>query len=420
MRPRRFAIVASGLCGTVILVGCVIAAVSGLGLADIKNTHARSIEDRATEMGNTGPEAVSAAAPMTTIAETAIAENSLQEPSQPEATFAEVAAASTSDYVHTGAKEAVSSAETLDESLPKPSQAFATETRPVQIAAAVSTDDVVHGDFSGVLSAESLPDSSPAVALGTPADGDRAVTSTQSSDECLAREICIDEYLWSLYQRAPKEDTIKVVERRQVTVKVDGKARTVIKEFTTLVDEDFTWKDPKAAEKAGMSLKEYVIGGMDREFKLKLYHALRAMDDAGLSPGITSAFRDDYRQSLASGLKAATNRSYHGGSLRGGYGHGLAADLVSVKGETRAERFTSSEHLWKWIDLHGKEFGIGRPYLDKDPAHVAPIDGKEYADHRRGANTQHARSETKTRNLLTVRDDHNIAKLAKTARSLNF
>ena len=65
MRPRRFAIIAAGLCGTVILVGCVIAAVSGLGLADIKNTHAQPIEDRATEMGNTGSEAVSAAAPMT-------------------------------------------------------------------------------------------------------------------------------------------------------------------------------------------------------------------------------------------------------------------------------------------------------------------------------------------------------------------
>ena len=139
---------------------------------------------------------------------------------------------------------------------------------------------------------------------------------------------------------------------------------------------------------------EYVIGGMDRDFKLKLYHALRAMDDAGLSPGITSAFRDDYRQSLASGLKAATDRSYHGGSFRGGYGHGLAADLVSVKGETRAERLMSSESLWKWIDAHGKEFGIGRPYLDKDPAHVAPIDGKEYADHRRTANTQQAPKRT--------------------------
>ena len=93
-----------------------------------------------------------------------------------------------------------------------------------------------------------------------------------------------------------------------MTVKTDGKPQTVIKEFTKLVDEDFTWKDPKAAEKAGMSLMEYVIGGMDRDFKLKLYHALRAMDDAGLSPGITSAFRDDYRQSLASGLKAATEQ----------------------------------------------------------------------------------------------------------------
>ena len=414
MSPRRFAIIAAGLCGTVILVGCVIAAVSGFGLADIKNTHAPPIEDRATEMGKTGSEAVSAAALMT-----AIAEGSLQESSQPEALLVEIAAVSTPDFVHTDAKEAVSSAETPDESLLNPSQALAPETRPVQIAA-VSADDVVHGDFNGVLSAESLPDSSHALALETPADGKEAVTSTDTLDECLAREICIDEYLWSVYQRAPKQDTIRVVEQRKVTVKVDGKSRTVIKEFTTLVDEDFTWKDPKAAEKVGMSLMEYVIRGMDRDFKLKLYHALRAMDDAGLSPGITSAFRDDYRQSLASGLKAATNRSYHGGSLRGGYGHGLAADLVSVKGETRGERFTSSEHLWKWIDLHGKEFGIGRPYLDKDPAHVAPIDGKEYADHRRGANTQHARSETKTRNLLTVRDDHNIAKLAKTARSSNF
>src|SRR5262249_14390202 len=162
-----------------------------------------------------------------------------------------------------------------------------------------------------------------------------------------------------------------------------------------------------AAERAGMSLIEYVIGGMDRGFKLKLYHALRALDGAGLSPGITSAFRDDYRQSLASGLKAATDRSYHGGSFRGGYGHGLAADLVSVRGETRAERLISSENMWKWIDAHGKELGIGRPYLDKDPPHVAPIDGKEYADHRRGANTQQARADFKKR--MAVRYDHSFA-----------
>ena len=108
-------------------------------------------------------------------------------------------------------------------------------------------------------------------------------------------------------------------------------------------------------------------------------------------------FRDDYRQSLASGLKAASDRSYHGGSLRGGYGHGLAVDLVSVKGETRAERSVSSESLWRWIDDHGKEFGIGRPYLDKDPPHVAPIDGQEYADHHREVHGPHAGSDKKKR-----------------------
>jgi D-alanyl-D-alanine carboxypeptidase len=108
---------------------------------------------------------------------------------------------------------------------------------------------------------------------------------------------------------------------------------------------------------------------------------LHAAEDAGLSPGITSAFRDGYRQSIASGLKAATDRSYHGGSFCGGYGHGLAPDIVSVNGETRIQRSISSENLWKWIDAHGKEFGVGRPYLDRDPAHVAPIDGKKYAAH---------------------------------------
>lgn len=409
MISRRFAITAAGLCGTAMVVGCIMAAVAAFNLSNTKNTHSSSIDEQVVEA-----EAASAPA-------TAIAETSLQESSQPEALpRAEIAAVSTPDSVYSDAKEAVSSAETLEESLPDPSPALAPETRPVQIAA-LSVDDVVHGDFNGVVGDESLPDASHALAPApeTPADGQGAVTSTETLDECLAPEACVDQYLWSVYQRAPKQDTVKMVERRKVTVKVGGKSRTIVKEFTTLVDEDFTWKDPKAAEKAGMSMMEYVIGGMDRDFKLKLYHALRAMDEAGLSPGITSAFRDNYRQSLASGLKAATDRSYHGGSSRGGYGHGLAADLVSVKGETRAERLVSSDSLWKWIDAHGKEFGIGRPYLDKDPPHVGPIDGQEYAGHRRGANTQHARADTNKRNLLAVRHDHS-AKFARTARSSNF
>ena len=399
--PRRLAIIAAALCGTVTLVGCGIAAIAGFGLSDIKNIHASPIGNQATaDIDKASSQAVSAVA-------AAASAGASQMPAS-ETPPVQIAMANVPDLPNADAEEAVTSAET-----PEESQTIAPETRPAQIATA-SVDDVVHGDFKGVVSAESPPDSSHALAIEAPPDGKEEATSTGTHDECLERDVCVDQYLWSAYQRAPKEDTIKGVERRKVTVNINGKPQTVIKEFTTLVDEDFAWKDPKAAEKAGMSLMEYVIGGMDRDFKLKLYRAVHAMDDAGLSPGITSAFRDDYRQSLASGLKAATNRSFHGGSLRGGYGHGLAADIVSVNGETRAQRFISSESLWKWIDAHGKHFGIGRPYLDKDPAHVAPIDGKEYADHRRVENTRHARSEIIKRNLLAVRD---ASGLGRTARS---
>jgi hypothetical protein len=158
-------------------------------------------------------------------------------------------------------------------------------------------------------------------------------------------------------------------------------------------------------------MMDYVIGGMDRTFKVKLFHMLHAAEQAGLSPGITSAFRDDYRQSIASGLKAASDRSYHGGSSRGGYGHGVAADLVSVQGETRAQRWISTLNFWKWIDENGKDFGIGRPYLDRDPPHVAPIDGKEYAAHHRPKKAQHAKADMKKRNQLA--QGHDVGKLLK-------
>jgi hypothetical protein len=270
--------------------------------------------------------------------------------------------------------EGLGEAKEREAALADPLQMPAPES-PVQLAA-LTTPDQVHHD-----------------ARDEPKD-------IKTTDECPASEACIDQYLWSLYQRARKVDTIKVVEQKKASVLKKGKLRTIIQNIVKLVREDFTWKDPAAAEKSGMPEMEYVIGGMDRGFKLRLYHAFRAMDEAGLAPGITSGFRDDYRQSLASGLKAATNRSYHGGSLRGGYGHGLAVDIVSANGESDAERWDANEKLWNWIDAHGKDFGIGRPYLDKDPPHVAPIDGqeyaahhrggKQYADHRRGGNTKQA------------------------------
>ena len=82
------------------------------------------------------------------------------------------------------------------------------------------------------------------------------VSPLEASDECVLSEECIDQYLWSVYERAPKLDTIKVEEQTKTTVKKNGKSRTVTKTVTKFVNEDFTWKDPDAAEKAGMSVAQ--------------------------------------------------------------------------------------------------------------------------------------------------------------------
>jgi hypothetical protein len=325
-RLRRLALLAA-LCGTVVLAGWVGAGLAGLGSLGIESTGA--------------PIDVSRGTSATTRAE---------QVTHPRATAPGGHGASVA-YM-------ASARATLSDPPPMPQPAMP----PVLFAAVSPTDPVQNAT--------------------------RPSVNSEALDACAESDACIDQYLWSLYDRTPKVDTVKVEEQIKVKVKNKGKTRTVVKTLTKDLTEDFGWKDPKAAQKADMSLKDYVIGGMDRDFRRKLYIALRAMDAAGLSPGITSGFRDDYRQELANGNKAAPDSSYHGGSRRGGYGHGLAADLVSVKGKTRAERCTWSEILWKWIDAHEKELGIGRPYLDKDPPHVAPIDGKEYADKRSAAKAQ--------------------------------
>ncbi|HLK84372.1 MAG TPA: hypothetical protein VKT99_23165 [Xanthobacteraceae bacterium] len=148
----------------------------------------------------------------------------------------------------------------------------------------------------------------------------------------------VDQYLWEVYQRKP--------------IKLDSTG-------------DFTWKDPAAAKRVGLSLKAYVIGGMDPDFREQLYHAGRAMDASGIRWSILSAFRDDYRQRLAAGFKAHGGNSQHGGSnATGGYGHGRAVDITSVEGEPGA--------AWHWIDAHGAKFGLRRPMPSADPAHIQP------------------------------------------------
>ena len=380
--PRRLSTVPAPLLRSVVLATGVVGLLAAFGPAGIHNTGAAPPKDISTPSLSTEQELAGAPQPSSMLNDDLV---------QTDVAMAELSlagAVSGASIALNKPEPVVEMASTNAPDMPP------SEPAPVQVAMA-NPSDLEPGDAGKAVSS-----------IG-------AVSSIEIVDECLVVDICVDRYLWALYQRTPKEDTIKELERRNVTVKRKGKMVTVARNFTKLVDEDFGWKDPKAAERAGMSMMDYVIGGMDRSFRLKLFHLLRAADEAGLSPGITSAFRDDYRQSIASGLKAATNRSYHGGSSRGGYGHGLAADIVSVSGDKRDQRWSSSESLWKWIDGHGKEFGIGRPYLDRDPAHVAPADGKEYADHHRGTKVQHAASEMKKRNRLAVRDDHSAAKMPR-------
>jgi hypothetical protein len=148
----------------------------------------------------------------------------------------------------------------------------------------------------------------------------------------------VDQYLWEVYLRKP--------------VKSDSSG-------------DFTWKDPAAAKRRGISLQDYVIGGMDADFREQLYHAGQAMDGDGIHWSMLSAFRDDYRQTLAAGFKARTGNSKHGGSrATGGYGHGQAIDITTADGDAST--------AWHWLDAHGAKYGLQRPIPGRDPAHVQP------------------------------------------------
>src|SRR5215467_2442292 len=77
--------------------------------------------------------------------------------------------------------------------------------------------------------------------IESPSTETRAIDSVE---ECMVVQTCIDRYLWSLYERTRKIDTIKVPEQIKVSVKQKGKTKVVSKTITKLVDEDFAWKDP--------------------------------------------------------------------------------------------------------------------------------------------------------------------------------
>jgi hypothetical protein len=404
LNPRRTATLAIAFYPAAIIAGWAFVSLTCTASPRVENSAVAHAVDRLAPSLTAN---IDATATPPTNAQQAVA-TGYEVPDTPEVAAAvELAASSLTEQSLTDMKPVAESTAVEPEpkpfvvaSLGDPAEILPPETPSVQTATAGTTDPLPQ-------------DARPQDAR--PQETRTAPSRIEIVGECLVVEPCIDQYLYALYERTPKEDSIKEIEKRRVEVKRRGKMVTVTRSFTKLVDNDFTWKDPNAAERAGMSMSDYVIGGMDKSFRIRLFRLLQAAENAGLQPGITSGFRDDYRQSIASGLKAASNRSYHGGSLRGGYGHGLAADIVSVNGGTRDQRYNSSEALWKWVDANGKQFGVGRPYLRFDPPHVGPIDGPEYVSRRGGTRT--ATADVKKRQKQVAQARHGTAKRQIAARS---
>jgi hypothetical protein len=152
----------------------------------------------------------------------------------------------------------------------------------------------------------------------------------------------VDEYLCGVYWRMPN--------------KIDDAG-------------DFTWKDAAAAARVGRTVCEYAIQGMHRDLREALYALGTQADAAGLNWSFLSAFRDDFRQTIATGFKAQPCQSLHGGSCRTeGWGDGQAADLWLADESGKPARDATA--LMDLVDRVGPSLGLSRPLRGADPPHV--------------------------------------------------
>ena len=198
------AALATVLCGTVALAGSAVSGLTGFDSLRIEKPNSAPVGDQRAASLSAQTETISA---------------NTESVDEPELTAINKADTSDAGIVTTAAGITGSdrTESMVETAVAQSSRQLPAETPPVQMAT-WSESDAVHTDI-----------------------GDTA-RLLEMVDECLVPEICIDQYLWSLYQRTPKRDAIKVEEQKKSTVKKKGKTRTVIEKFTKLVDEDFTWK----------------------------------------------------------------------------------------------------------------------------------------------------------------------------------
>src|SRR6266446_8410325 len=196
--PRRLSTVPAPLLASVILATGVVGLLAAFGPAGILNTGAAPRKDISAPSLSTEQELAGAPQPSSMLND---------DLGQTDVAMAELSlAGAVADASIALNKPVVETASTNSPDVPP------TEPAPVQVAMANPSDL-------------------------EPGDAGKAVSSIEIVDECLVVDICVDRYLWTLYQRTPKEDTIKELERRNITVKRKGKMVTVARTFTKLVDD---------------------------------------------------------------------------------------------------------------------------------------------------------------------------------------
>ena len=161
-------------------------------------------------------------------------------------------------------------------------------------------------------------------------------------------------------------DREKIIERDEIA----SYLCSVYKRTPRKVDNtgDFTWKDIAAAKRNGRTLCQEVIGGMSRKTQEAFYKTGKKLDSMSIRWSMLSAFRDDWRQRIAAGIKACDRCSLHGGSRWGGYGNGQAVDVTIVGDEENGPKRAGN-----LFAKYGPQFGLRRPFPGFDPAHVQVV-----------------------------------------------
>src|SRR5215204_6051942 len=228
----------AALAGTVFLAGWATGWLGGLGSPGIENFYATAIEDRDSPRVPTfltadrepadAPQAT-AMVPVSNVVATAVV-------GMPERTdvsaavtvLADVATADLASPKPIGSLVEVATVNPISVKKAATADPESPET-PVVLANVPAAEALVDGPMSdsgpppqrAMRSLGSLFTSDP-----LKQDPQPAVRPVETPSECPAPEVCIDDYLWALYERTPKMDTNKVVERVKVKAKVTIKKRT--------------------------------------------------------------------------------------------------------------------------------------------------------------------------------------------------